>query len=203
MKSFCTFWLIVLLAACGNLERCDIVVAEYDFECMLPLQKDTIDRNTPVPLYYYISSLVNKLESNKVTRLNPLFVVGVHIYRIDTSGITAVLKPAVSDFQIDEWINGSFDGSDDFRVNLAIVEHELFGFAGGIALRPQQPGFYLIELISQERFRSYSGSNYRCSGSEQLNIRLKERDDPHAENFNQLMRASTYKSTQHRLVWVR
>ncbi len=190
------------LTACSDYVGCKEVVAEYDFAIgMLPVA-DTLEVNARYRVDYF-GELRDNLGNSSVTEINPLFTIGIQVYRIDTNTLHPVLVPAAASFDVQDLVPGTFSGKNQLRINLSILSWEEQGFAGGVYLIPKEPGWYLLDLVSLETYPVERGSDNSCEKVQQVRYRLINTHDYFSSYYDEQQRASTFKPQTQRIIWVK
>ena len=190
------------LTGCVDYTSCTEVVAEYDFALGMLPRSDTLAVNAAYRIDYF-GELRERQGETAVKEINPLFTIGIHIYRIDNSQLFPVLNNAVPDFDVLDVVPGTFSGKNSTRINLSILPFEKLGFAGGVNLIPRRPGWYLVDLVPTERFPVEPGSDRSCEKVQQLSYRLVNTNDPFGAYYDELQRANVFKPQTQRLLWVK
>jgi len=190
------------LTACLDYTACTVVVADYDFAIGILPRLDTLQVNERIRVEYF-GELKDKLEGETVTEINPLFTIGLRIYRIDTNTLFPTLSNAVPVFDVEDLVPGTFGGKNSSRINLNIQSIDQIGFAGGVYLIPKMPGWYLIDLVPVESYPVESGSDHSCEKYQKVSYRLLHTNDPFSAYYDELQRANVFKPQTQRLIWVK
>jgi len=191
-----------LMVSCSDFQGCRELVSDYDFAIGMLPRSDTLQVNERYRVDYF-GELKDVLAGEKVAEINPLFTIALRIYRIDTNALFPVLSSAVSAFDVEDLVPGTFSGKNNVRINLNILQADKIGFVGGVFLIPKIPGWYLIDLVPVEIYPVESGSDRSCEKVQQVSYRLINTNDPFGAHYDELQRASVFKPQTQRLIWVK
>lgn len=194
--------LLVAAAACSEHKSCRETAVQYDFALgMLPIADTlTVDSRYRVD---YSGKLFDQLQEGYTEEINPLFAVKLNIYRVDTTLLFPVLQAAAGNFEVEDLVSGTFAGRNFERINMHILPNNEKGFTGAIHLIPKVPGWYLIDIIPEEIYPAYRGSNRRCEKIEIVRYRLIDTQDAFGKYYDELQRSSVFKPNTQRMIWVK